>query len=313
MDNPDSGSVGQIEKLIVKLDSQILNAADLCAERYRLEHRENWRPNFKAPALERGGTMHKMLDHYYAQKKKGRGKLEDHHKLVEECLVIGRLACAETDIEVEDFEENDVRTFQDYILRWQYDGWEILDVEQPFSFVLYEDDVPLEFEGDLYSGLCIIYEGIIDLRVIDPKQGEIVVDTKTESRKSNPFILSNQFQGYEMAFNVPVVVNKVGYQKTLEAKEKFRRLTHLTGPVLLEEWRQDCIHTVREIIGWHNTETFKRNRTSCDKYSGCIYQRVCKEPPEVREFKLMSWYHKGEPWDPYKRDKDKAESTPVEA
>lgn len=303
MEIPDP--VMNVEKLIVKLDSQILNSADFCPQRYKLEHKENWRPNFKAPALERGGTMHKMLDYYYRKRKEGRGKLTDHAKLVEETLIVGRLACAETNIDVEDFEENDVRTFKDYVLRWQYDGWEILDVEQPFSFVLYEDDMPLEFEGDPYTGLIIIYEGIIDLRVSDPKLGEIVVDTKTESRKSNPFILSNQFQGYEMAFNVPVVVNKVGYQKTVEDKEKFRRLVHQTGPVLLAEWRADCIYTVKQIIDWHNTGYFKRDRTSCDKYSGCIYQRVCKEPPEVREYKLMAWYHKGEPWDPYNRDAQK--------
>ena len=293
------------DKLIVKLDSQILDGMSSCGELYRLAYVENWRPNKRPPALERGGTMHKMLDFYYSQRKEGRGKLEDHAALVQETLVVGRLAMAKTDIDNDDFEDDET-VFKNYILRWQYDGWEILEVEQPFSFVLHEDDKPIVVGGVRYLGLIIIYEGIVDLRVVDPKLGQIVVDTKTESRKFNPFILNNQFQGYEMAFNVPVVVNKVGYQKSLPDNERFRRIIHQSGPLLLEEWKQDVVYTVRTAIGWHNDDYFPRNRTSCFKgFSACFYQMVCKEAEAgdgVREHKLTAYFHKEKPWDPYTRD-----------
>jgi hypothetical protein len=178
-----------------------------------------------------------------------------------------------------------------------------MDVEQPFTKSLYDSDA-----------LQILYEGIIDARIIDPKIGQAVVDSKTESRKSYPYILSNQFQGYEWAFGVPVIVDKIGFQTTVDAKEKFRRPVHDSGVVAIAEWVNDTIEQVIEAIGWHNEldsgkrVTLKKNRTSCDKYSGCIFQKVCKEPNEVREFKLIAHFFKDKKWDPYSRDVEDEEA-----
>jgi hypothetical protein len=221
-----------MEKIIGKLDSQILNSMNLCPERYRLEHIEHWRPLNKAPALEKGSVIHTMLAHYRLGKKAGRTDLGEHSSLVDECLKIGRIATAGYTLDISDFDEIKT-TFQDYILRWQYDGWEILEVEQPFAKVLYDSDE-----------LMIIYEGIIDARVIDPKIGQAVVDSKTESRKSYPFPLSNQFQGYEWAFGVPVIIDKIGFQSSLESNEKFRRPVHESGAPAIAEWRDDAIAQV---------------------------------------------------------------------
>jgi hypothetical protein len=183
------------------------------------------------------------------------------------------------------------------VLRWQYDGWEILDVEQPFTKVLYDTE-----------DLQILYEGIIDARVIDPKIGQAVVDSKTESRKSYPFNLSNQFQGYEWAFGVPVIIDKIGFQSSLPSNEKFRRPVHESGAPAIAEWVDDSISQVIEAIGWHGEldskrrVTLRKNRISCDTYSGCIFQKVCQAPDEVREFKLIANFFKDKKWDPYTRD-----------
>ena len=316
------------DKLIVKVDSQILNSMDLCWERYNLEHIGHWRPLKKAKALERGSSMHTMVRYYRLGKKNGRTSMDQHAALVQECLQAGKIAAANSyHLSVEDFEE-DVRVFKEYVLRWQYDGWEILDVEEPFSKILYEDDEPIEYVGETYPGLIIIYEGVIDARIRDPRIGVAVVDTKTESRRSYPYILSNQFQGYEWAWGCPVIVDKVGFQTSLKAidetpddqgrdKSKFRRLLHDSGQFALDEWRSDAITKVKEAINWHRQlatgarVSLPKNRTSCDKYSGCIFQMVCKVPVEVREYKLSAYFYKGEPWDPYTRDDDVEEDTAV--
>lgn len=309
------------EKLTVKIDSQILNSMNLCPERYRLEHIENWRPLKKAMALERGSVMHIMLKHYRQGKKLGWTDKERHGALVNKCILAGKVASANTfHLSVEEFED-DIRVFQEYVLRWQYDGWEILELEQPFSKLLYEDDTVIEYGATTYLGLVIIYEGIIDARVRDPKIGLAVVDVKTESRRSYPYILSNQFQGYEWAFGVPVIVDKVGYQTSLKAedivadsqgrdKSKFRRLVHESGQFAINEWVSDTVEQVKEAIHWHRQlesgerTTLRKDRTSCDKYSGCIFQQVCKVPEEVRDYKLAAFYYKDKPWDPYTRDDD---------
>jgi len=294
------------EQLIFNLDSQILNTMDQCAEKYRLEHIEHWRPMRKALALEKGSLMHTMLRVYRQGKKDGRVGLEEHGRLVDKAIMVSREASSSMSIESDELEE-EIRTFQSYVLRWQYDGWEILDIEQPFSKILYEDEDQIDYNGKLYSGLTIIYEGVIDALVRDPKVGIVVVDTKTEGRKSYPYILSNQFQGYEWAFNCPVIVDKVGFQKTLADNERFTRLEHRSGQPAIDEWRADAIEKVREAIAWHRDltsgrrDSLRKNRTSCDKYSGCIFQGVCKVPKESRTHKLQAFFFKDKQWDPYDR------------
>jgi hypothetical protein len=317
----DDSAPEELEKLVVHVDSQIVNSMNLCPERYRLEHILNFRPMNKAEALEKGSVMHVMLHVYRRGKKAGRVGPDQHGALVNEAIEAGKVAASATyHLGVEEFEEEKA-VFQDYILKWQYDGWEILDIEEPFSRILYEDDTPIYDPQDrvVRPGLRIIYEGVIDLRVKDPRLGMVVVDSKTESRRSYPYILSNQFQGYEWAFGCPVIVDKIGFQKSLEAtedqpddkgrdKSKFRRLIHDSGAEAIEEWRQDTVAQIKEAIEWHRqlasgeVTKLRKNRTSCDKYSGCIFQMVCKVPEESREYKLIAYFYKDKPWDPYTRD-----------
>lgn len=309
----------ELKNLVVKIDSQILNSQNLCPERYRLEHIEHWRPLSKAMALERGSVQHLMIRRYREGKMAGRVTKEEHGNLVNECILVGKIAASATHhLSVTEFEK-DIQVFKEYVLRWQYDGWEILNVEQPFSKILYENKHKREFCGKGYSGITIIYEGVIDALVRDPKIGIAVIDTKTESRRSYPFILSNQFQGYEWAFNVPVIVDKVGYQESLKAddekldksgrdKSKFRRLVHDSGQPAKDEWVRDTIEQIGQAIEWHEQlatgerTSLQKNRTSCDKYSGCIFQKVCAVPEEIRAYKLQAFFFKDRPWDPYARD-----------
>jgi len=317
--NPSEYDDVDKDKLIFKLDSQIENSIDLCDERYRLEQVEHWRPLVKAKALERGSICHFMIKHYRRGKKAGRTGMDQHAALVNEAIFKGSvMAAASHHISVQEFEEEDKRVFQEYVLRWQYDGWEILDVEEPFSKVLHEDEHPIVHARTLYPGLVVIYEGVVDARVRDPKMGVVVVDTKTESRKSYPFILSNQFQGYEWAFDCPVIVDKVGFQTSLPTVEKLRRLEHISGGWAIDEWKRDTVLKVRKAIGLlddlaNGATSLEKNRTSCDKYSGCIFQRVCKVPEESREYKLTANFFKDKAWDPYNRedfdDVDVAEET----
>jgi len=285
-------AVEQDEKVTVKLDSQIANAIQLCAERYNLEHVKHMRPLRKAPALEHGGVMHTMLAHYYRQKMIGRIPTE-HNKVVEEAIMLGRLEAAQSSFDLVEFDAEDLPTFREYVLAKQYDGWIVKAVEQPFTKLLYSSD-----------DLDILYEGIVDVIVEDPKGEQYVVDHKTESRRSVPFILSNQFTGYSWALDRKVCINKVGYQTSLANEERFRRYYFTYPDYMIEEWKRDTISAVKQAIGWHREGVFEKNRTSCDKYSGCIFQKVCVAPPELRDYKLQAYFYKDKPWDPYTRDNE---------
>lgn len=302
------------EKLYFKLDSQILESMDLCWQLYDYRMLQHFRPIEKAIALERGSVMHAMVAAYRRAKREGFSK-EAHGAVVQNAILKGRVqAAGTTNVSVSMFEEEDIPTFQRWVLKWQYDGWEILDVEQPFSKVLYEDDVPVLVDSVLYPGLVIIYEGIIDCRAKDPKLGVVIVDSKTESRKSWTFVLNNQFQGYEWAFDgVPVIVDRIGYQTSLDDSERFRRLAQQSGGFAIDEWREDTVRKVKQSIaiidGISRGERPPKNRSSCSKYatfanskSGCDYTSVCKIPESSREFKLNAYFYKDRAWDPFTRD-----------
>lgn len=286
------------------MDSMILNTLQNCGRKMKMEFIDNWRPTEKAEALEKGDLLHQMFAHYYRGRREGKTQQDQSHALlIAESMSKARtssigMALAQSTV------EEDIRQFKENILYWQRDGWRIMEVEQSFSKVLYErPDEPGR------EGLRVLYEGIIDLIVEHPSpHGIYIVDHKSASRRSNPVKLSNQFMGYCWALDMnQIIINKVGFQKTLGAGERFQRLFLSYEKELLKEWRQQAIYWAHVLVGYIDQNYFPPNFTSCDKYAGCIFQQVCGTIPQVRDFKLQSFYYQGDPWSPHTRDK-KAQS-----
>lgn len=286
----------------VALDSQVANTIMACGRKFKLEHIQNFRPHQKAEALEKGDLMHRMLAHYYRQKI---DKRTDIGMVVQEAMDIGRRASVEMDISMSTVEE-DIKQFIAYCDYYHNDGWEPLLVEQPFSKVLYKREDETEWRnGELLvkrEGLTILWEGIIDLVAVDPHGEKWVVDHKTASRRGVVSPLSAQFMGYSWFTALDVIVNKIGFQKTLDEKERFKRhpLHYQSGSI--REWQESIVYWVHVAMDYVDKDYFPPNWTSCDKYNGCIFKGVCEKIPEVRDFKLASFYYKGEPWSPYTRD-----------
>lgn len=287
--------------ITVAVDSQVLNSMDFCWHRYKLEHVDLWSPNKKAPALEKGSLVHVFMKHYVTGKKNNRHmNPQDWKKLLKEAEFLMRESGSSMGIGLDEIDET-VDACNQYADHYQFDGIEVLAVEEPFSRILYEDEK-----------VRIIWQGILDLVARLPGEPVAVFDYKSEQRQSTPSSLSNQFEGYAWAMSVDtVVVDKIGFQKTLKPEEKFRRLRlDYSGKkrTLLHEWRRDAINKILEGVERHKMEAqgkayWPRNRTSCDKYSGCIFKGVCENQPDTRDVKLVTFFHLGEPWDPFKRDK----------
>lgn len=297
----------------IALDSQILNTVGLCGRKVNLEFLQNWRPTQKAEALEKGDLMHRMLAHYYRARMANR---TDFPMVIEEAVEIARVASVDMDLNESTVDEN-IKQFKEYALFYQNDGWRPLEVERPFSKVIYKrDDEEIWRVGDIPAtpdtpgavkevvkeGLQILYEGVIDL-IADTPHGIFVIDHKTASRRSTPSKLSNQFMGYSWATGSHnFIVNRIGFQKTLPIQERFQRPFLSYNRQILDEWAQQAIWWTKMLVHWIDTQYFPPNFTSCDKYSGCIFQKVCESIPEVREFKLMTNFYVGEPWSPHTRD-----------
>jgi hypothetical protein len=294
----------------IAVDSQILNTLVSCGRKVKMQFIDNWRPTEKAEALEKGDLMHKMLAYYLRGKKAGMtARDEDHALLIAGAIAEGRKEYLPMQLSVATAEE-DIKQFKENVLYWQRDGWKVLEVEESFSKVLYErPDTPSR------PGLRILYEGIIDAIVEHPSpHGVYIVDHKTASRRSNPNKLSNQFMGYCWAFGMnQVIINKIGFQKSIPASERFQRQFISYEKEIIKEWVQQTVYWVHVLAGYIDQNYFPPNFTSCDKYSGCIFQQVCCSIPQVRDFKLSSQYYQGDPWSPHTRDKKEEEVGETEA
>lgn len=280
-----------------------------CWELYNLSYNRRWASKDKDEPLERGDLVHIIFAHYYRSKMAGRWRTDKAQQgiVIDEAINMARKATVEMSLEMKPIDET-IKAAKESLLFHERDGMEVYAVEEPFTKVLYE--VPDREENGIFiPGVRILWEGKVDLVASLPNQGTSVWDHKSESRRSSPFELDNQFTGSAWAFSCDtVVVNKVGFQSSVKEEEKFRRVfLDYSATHIIEEWRKDAVQTILEAVERHKREaigkpSWPRNRTSCNKYRGCTFKQVCKAKPEVRNVKLMTWYRKKPEHELYKRD-----------
>ena len=278
----------QPTKTVVSLDSQWFNGIQNCPAKLNYQLIQHLQPTVKAAPLERGDLLHVIMDAYY----KGRMNNIKHEMNLKQAIEHGRLHTATLDLPTEEIES--VIKFTTESLNYHKDdGWVPVAVEQPFSYLLYSSPT-----------LDIISTGVIDLIVDIKGVGLTVVDHKSSSRASTPSPLSNQFMNYCYGTNtVRALVNQIGFQKTVPAEQKYRRVVLSYSQGILDEWKKDTIFWIKFALNLINNDYFPKNLTSCDKYGGCIFQQICLTLPEAREWKIGVNFVKGEPWDPYTKGK----------
>jgi PD-(D/E)XK nuclease superfamily len=280
----------------IVMDSQLLNSLQLCGYRTDLYFNKNYRPNFKAEALEKGDLLHLIFKVFYTLQIK-RPDI-DYLTAVELAVKWGREhAIMNLALDVDTAEET---VFQcvEYFKHFQGEYWTPTHVERPFAKIIYENE---------NENLRIIYEGIIDL-MVNTKVGEAIVDHKSASRNADSTYLglSNQFKGYAYCMETTdVIINKVGFQKTLKPAERFKRIPISYEQATLDEWCQETIWWGQQLLFYIENNTWPMNHTSCDKYSGCIFNKACiHEPGESRNWMLQTEYIIGKKWSPQERDEE---------
>lgn len=300
---------------IFVFDSTVLNDLQACARKLEFGHVKNWRPlSGKATPLDRGSMIHDMLALYrilikltwregnpecltkseasFLAEQEIPAKVYAWQEIVELGIMLGRtyMATQSENLTMEEGEEI-IRNFVEYVDYYQNDGWQPIEIEASFSKILYES-----------PDLILLVEGRIDL-ITDSRSGRTVVDSKTASRRQEPVLLSNQFICYAWATDVPsVTVDKIGFQKTLKARDRFNRHILSYPKELKEEWREWAIYWGRTAAFYVEEGIFPPNFTSCDKYGGCIYLPICSTTPSAREWKAATLFRKGEQWSPQSSD-----------
>jgi hypothetical protein len=276
------------EKQVYVVDSQILNAIQLCERKTNYTFERNFDPIKKPDYFEKGDLVHQLLaDYYRARQDRKNWGTKTHADVVQDCIVKGRKASEEMQLYADAIEEV-IRTFQEYTTYTAYDGWDMIEaIEQVASKVMYEDE-----------NRIILYQGKIDLIISTSNLSLLPIDHKSSSRRGRPEYLSNQFQGYCWLLGVNnILINRIGFQKTLKDNEKFERPILSYPPDVLEEWKENSIYWILKYIQDSESNFFPPNYTSCDKYSGCAFESVCRTSKELREYKLIQLFQERPKWD----------------
>lgn len=272
-------------KRIIAVDSQKLDSMMNCTYQYK----QKFGVSASEPGLaskqvpdyfERGGLMHVLFESYYNMKKyrsRWAQNKKTHMDIVRSCITIARHAAKKLQLDIADIEMC-IDAFVQYTDFWENDSWnDIIAVEQVGSKILY--DTP---------DILILYEFKVDL--ILRLSGMLrPVDFKSAKSRRDPNYLSNQFRGYCWGLDCnAIIVNEVGFQKTVPAKEKFRRHTLTYSDSVINEWKEDAIYWILHTVDLLAKSQYPRNVTSCDKFPPCPFKEsICSQDPDVRDFKIL--------------------------
>lgn len=292
------------EQKIISFDSTILNTFQACERKTKLSFVDNLKPNIKSESLEEGDLFHKMLEVYYGLKH-GLARIDsDLWKVLREagifdeqwfinppedlltiCNFVGDFFAGQMDAPPDELDEVKFQ-FNAYSEFYKHDEWHPLAVEEVGSKVLFEDE-----------DWKIIYNAKTDL--IAEKGSRIVPwDHKTGRRRQTPSSLANQFIGTCFILDLNfIMINKIGFQKSLSASERFQRFLLQIQESRIKEWVENTIIWGKRIYYAQAEDLWPMNLTSCDKYSGCVYRPICEAPVENRLYQIERDFVEGDKWD----------------
>lgn len=291
-------------KANIILDASKIDLFETCPARYNFRHNHNrgLPVSQKNKSLDLGSLGHEGLAVYYRMLSES----AHYNDRAQACLMKIQSLAADPEQSNSSPEEVSLllRAVEENLDYWRSEDentLEILQVEQPFAYVLFEDDA-----------IRIIISGKIDLLTnYKPIGGRssynsMPVDHKTYSRDSLTLRKSNQFINYCAAVGSNyLVVNRIGLQnpdakKPLSAEEKFKRLPLSYDPVYIQDWKDNLTKMLlNEYLTCVATDSWPEKPTSCNKFNRtCEYYSICDSSGEgAKKFKLENNYVEVEEWD----------------
>jgi hypothetical protein len=155
----------------------------------------------------------------------------------------------------------------------------------------------------------IYLTGRIDLIIKTPQIPLLPIDFKTESERWFYSQMSNQFRIYAIACGVNLVgIQRIGFQTSLEPKDKFKLDLLPFDQDILEEYKNEQIpHWGKMMLLAHEENHYPMNNTACVKghfkcqfSDGAQNKGICNVSRTIREQKIARYFVVGEEWDPSK-------------
>lgn len=274
-------------KVNIVMDMSQYDLFLLCPQRFNNRYNKNLTPPTKKMQLDRGSIVHVGCEIYYEAIKNG--------VAYQDAVVAALSKIREAGVVASDLDSEIINrildVMEEYFDYWRVadQGFEIVDVEKPFLYLLYEDDE-----------VRIHLAGKIDLIVNDNKYTNLPYDHKSYDRDFEVHRMSNQFKNYCYAVKSNyLVVNRIGFQKTLKPHEKFKRPMLCYDPLVFEQWKDNVIKNIFHYLQCVAEDSWPMNETSCDKYfRKCEYFGPCDASGiEAKMYKLRSDFITVEPWD----------------
>ena len=291
-------------KANIILDASKIDLFETCPARYNFRHNKNKGLPiiYKNKSLDKGSLAHEGLAVYYRLLAEG----QHYNDRMQACLMkIGEISSdpMQSNSSDEDIERVS-RAIEECCDYWRAEDeatLEILEVEQPFAYVLFEDDT-----------IRIIISGKIDLLVNQRSIGgrseykRLPIDHKTYERDNILLRKSNQFINYCAATGSNYLwVNRIGLQdpdakKPMTAEEKFKRLPMSYDPIYIADWKSNLTAMlIQEYLTCVATDKWPEKPTSCNKFQRlCEYYPICDSSgDEAKMFKLENDYVEQSIWD----------------
>jgi hypothetical protein len=281
------GSEDTVAKVNIVLDMSQYDTFLLCAQRYDYRYNWNLTPPIKKSQLDRGTLVHVGCEVYYQALSEG--------AIYSDAVTAALSEIRKGGVVNSDLEPEEVSRIMD-VMEEYFDYWrtedqnlQIVAVESPFIKEIFADD-----------DLTINLAGKIDLVVNEKGYTKLPYDHKSYDRDFEVLRMTNQFRCYAWVLESNyLVVDRIGFQKTLKPFEKFKRPKLSYDPLVFEQWKRNVIANIFKYLDCVAEGYWPMNETSCDKYHRrCEYYEVCDSSGEqAKVFKLNANFKKIEPWD----------------
>jgi len=236
--------------------------------------------------LDRGGLVHSGLEPYYIALM----NKEPFERALEAAKSGFDIATIDSDLDSEDI-RNQKNSLIESIHFWQNTDfrYEILAVETPFAYVLFQD-----------SNIRITMIGKIDLLINDGSYRNCPIDHKTYQRDYPLSKLANQFCNYAYATGSNYLfVNRIGLQTSLPPEKKHKRQPLSYDSIFLQQWKANVVEWCYDYVNCVAENKWRMNTTSCNKYNRmCEYTDICVSSGiDAKLYKLETDFKNGEKWD----------------
>lgn len=262
----------------VLISPSTANEMQLCWRNFMFRKKLDYAPMGERRAAQMGLFVHRLLEIYYRMRYL-MGKSFDEARVI--AIETCRMEAIELPIAIEDA-EHVIDVFVMYTDHHKNDTWSILEVEKEFAVPLYEE-----------KDFRVVVKGKIDL-LIDVGGMKIPVDHKGQL-KDWKFVdyLDNQMIIYcIVSESNNIIRNQIGLQKEKPADERFKRKTLSYPKGFIDQWKREFVWWCRELIKRQQEDFWPANPTSCSKFGGCGFRRVCDNEEKDWDYMLERDYIK---------------------